>query len=317
MNGNEVGELVVAVLTYKRVDDIVELAPLLLDQANSLTTPARVVVVDNDPEASARDPIAALQLDGVTYVHESAAGIAHARNAALDAAGDAHLLVFIDDDERPEPNWLGALVDTYRSTRATGVAGVVAPAPGLVHDDWIERGEFFVRKRHRTGATQPAASTANLLIDLRQVQALGAPRFDLAFGMTGGSDTLFTRTLVQRGGTIVWCDESVVIDYIRAARVTRAWVLQRAFRSGNSWSRTSVALIASPAKRLATRSLLTAKGLARIGVGAARELFGRVTGNLRHQARGRRSIARGSGMALGAWGVVYNEYGKNHASRAA
>jgi succinoglycan biosynthesis protein ExoM len=313
----DVGEIVVAVLTYKRVDDIVELAPLLVEQVRSLPGAGRVIVVDNDPEAGARQPIATLGLPEVSYVHETAAGIAHARNAALDAAADAHLLVFVDDDERPQNGWLRALVDTYLTTGATAVAGVVSPAVGYVDDPWIAAGEFFVRQRHRTGDVLPAASTANLLLDLRQVAALGSPRFDVAFGMTGGSDTMFTRTLVRRGGTIVWCDEAVVVDHIRVARITRSWVLQRAFRSGNSWSRTLIALEQRTLTRSVLRPWLSAKGIARIIGGTARELFGRVTRNLRHEARGRRSIARGAGMALGAWGVVYDEYGNNRASRAA
>jgi succinoglycan biosynthesis protein ExoM len=315
MTGLERGELVLAVLTYKRVRDIVELLPLLVQQANSVMD-ARIIVIDNDPDESAREPVAALKLPEVTYLREAAKGIAHARNAALDAAEGAHLLVFIDDDERPEEGWLGALVNTYLATGATAVAGVVVPAPGAIDDPWIDAGEFFVRQRHVTGTELSAAATANLLLDLRQVRALGATRFDPAFGMTGGSDTMFTRTLVDRGGRIVWCDEAVVVDHIRSARVTRAWVAQRAFRAGNSWSRSSVALASHRPRRLLVRFSLTLEGLARISVGALREVFGWMTGGLRHRARGRRTVARGLGLTLGAWGVIYDEYGKNRASRS-
>ena len=109
-------------------------------------------------------------------------------------------------------------------------------------DPWIAAGGFFVRQRHRTGTEQGAASTANLLIDLEELQRLGGIRFDEEFGLTGGSDTMFTRTITGRGGRIVWCDEAVVTDHVRTERVTRQWVLQRHFRSGNSWSRISVRL---------------------------------------------------------------------------
>ena len=316
MTSGRPDDVVVAVLTYKRVDDIVELVPLILGQVEALGTPGRIVVVDNDPEQSARRPIQALGLRRVEYVHEPASGIANARNAALDAATDASILVFIDDDERPEAGWLSALVDIHRTTGATAVAGVVKPIDGLVDDPWIEAGGYFVRQRHRTGASMPASSTANLLLDLRQLTALEPLRFDLAFGMTGGSDVMFTRTLVQRGGTIVWCDEAVVIDHIRPERVTRAWVVQRAFRSGNVWSRTSVALTDGRASKLATRCTLTLNGGVRIVVGGLREGFGRVTRNLEHEAKGRKLLAKGVGMAVGAWGFVYNEYGTNPASRA-
>ena len=311
-----IGEVVIGVLTYKRVADIVALLPLLVEQAAQIPERTRVVVVDNDPDASAEEAITTLSLPEVTYRHEAAQGIAHGRNRVLDEANGAHLLAFLDDDERPCEGWLTELMATYRVERSAGVAGVVIPAPGLVDDPWIEAGGFFVRQRHATGQQLPAAGTANLLLDLRQVDALGGIRFDVDFGMTGGSDTMFTRALIRRGGRIVWCDESQVVDHIRVDRVTRAWVLQRAFRAGNSWSRTSVALQSNPLARLPIRLQLTARGCVRVVVGLGRSVLGLVTRNLRHQARGSRTVARGFGMTLGAWGFVYNEYGKNQASRA-
>ena len=51
------------------------------------------------------------------YVHEPAPGISAGRNRALDEAGDADLLSFIDDDEVPRPGWLSALIDTWLPTR--------------------------------------------------------------------------------------------------------------------------------------------------------------------------------------------------------
>ena len=302
--------LVLAVLTYRRNEDIVALAPELVAQAAAAGVPeATVLVVDNDPDGGAREAVLGLGLPTVRYVHEVQPGIAHARSRALEEAADADLLVFIDDDERPEPGWLAALLRCHRETGALGVAGVVLPAAELIGDPWIDAGGFFVRQRHVTGATLPAASTANLLLDLRQVRALGGDlRFDVRFGTTGGSDTLFTRTLVKRGGRIVWCDEAVVVDHIRTARLTRQWVLQRAFRSGNSWSRTESELAGGLLPGLALRGRLLGVGLARVAVGSVRAAFGRVTGSLRHQARGSRTAARGAGMAVGALGGVYEEY---------
>jgi succinoglycan biosynthesis protein ExoM len=56
------------------------------------------------------------------------------------------------------------------------------------------------------------------------------------------------------------------------------------------------------------RLRLTFVGVARIVLGTTRSGFGLVTRSLRHQARGSRTAARGTGMALGAWGRVYVEY---------
>jgi len=306
------GKLVIAVLTYKRTDDLPSLLPMLVAELRTIALQGSVLVVDNDAEASARETVTALALPGVRYVVEPQPGIAAARNRALDESPDDHLLVFIDDDERPEPGWLAAMVDCYLShDRPVAVAGSVVPDAGRVSDPWITAGEFFVRKRHATGTELDAASTANLLLDLTQVATLGGARFDEKFSLTGGSDTRFTRELTQRGGRIVWCDEAPVIDHIRVSRLTRGWVLQRHFRAGNSWSRTSVDLTPGLVARFALRIRLSVLGLARIVFGGLRSGFGKVTRSMRHRARGSRTVARGAGMFLGAWGATYDEYGRS------
>lgn len=300
--------VVVAVLTYRRPDDLPELLPHLVAHTGEIDGGGTVLVVDNDAGASAREVVEALALPRLRYVVEPTPGIAAARNRALDEAQGADLLVFIDDDERPEPGWLRRLVEAQHRSGAAAVAGAVVPDVGRIEDPWIRDGGFFVRQRHATGTEVSAASTANLLIDLRQLEALGSPRFDLEFGLSGGSDTMFTRDLVRRGGRIVWCDEAVVVDHIRSARLTRSWVLQRHFRAGNGWSRVEVKLTRPPLARLLLRLRLTLMGLARIVLGTLRSGYGKVARSYRHQARGSRTVARGVGMAAGAWGLNYVEY---------
>jgi hypothetical protein len=199
-------------------------------------------------------------------------------------------------------------VSTYRREGCAAVAGSVIPLLDVIDDPWISAGEFFVRKRHPSGMDVDAASTANLLLDLRQLDALGGIRFDERFSLTGGSDTLFTRTLTARGGRIVWCDEATVTDHIRVQRLTRQWVLQRHFRAGNSWARTSVDLAGAGPARWWTRLSIAGHGVARVVLGTLRTAYGVVTRSLRHQARGSRTVARGVGMLSGATGVVYVEY---------
>ncbi len=74
-------------------------------------------------------------------------------------------------------------------------------------DPWIKAGRFFDRRRLPSGTQIEVAATNNLLLDLRQVRAFGL-RFDEALGLSGGSDTLFTRELHGRGGVLVWCGRS-------------------------------------------------------------------------------------------------------------
>jgi succinoglycan biosynthesis protein ExoM len=304
--------LVVAVLTYRRPQDIAAVLPLLvaqLDDATDEVPQRRIVVVDNDPDAGAEDIVArvAARPAPITYAHEPVPGISAARNRALDEAREDDLLVFIDDDERPTEHWLRDLLRLRASTGATAVVGPVISRFDTEPDGFIRAGRFFDRRRLPTGTDIDVAATNNLLLDLRAIRGM-ALRFDEAAGTTGGEDTLFTRAIRAHGGRIVWCDEAIVHDIVPAARTTRRWVLLRALSSGNSWGLTSMRLAPDPAARLRTVAALHGSALTRLVGGGGRAVLGVALRSEAHRARGLRSAARGAGMLLGAWGVPYREY---------
>ncbi|MCW4385444.1 glycosyltransferase family 2 protein [Salinibacterium sp. SYSU T00001] len=305
MTVTDTHRIVIAVLTYQRPDDLAELLPELLTQAEESDENVRILVVDNDPAGSAASVCAPFAEQGVSYVLETTPGISAARNRALEEAGDDNLLVYIDDDERPAPQWLHHLVALYRAETPAGVVGPVVSRFAHEPDEFITAGRFFERRRLPTGTPVDVAATNNLLLDLRQTQGL---RFDADFGISGGSDTLFTRQLSQSGRRLLWCDEALVYDIVPPSRLTRGWVLNRAYRSGNSWSRTSIRLARTPVDRVTTRLHLTVQGVARLASGAVLRVAGAPT-RLRHlEARGLRRLSRGGGMLAGAWGHVYSEY---------
>ncbi|WP_237558560.1 glycosyltransferase family 2 protein [Cellulomonas carbonis] len=305
------GSVTVAVLTYRRPEDLTAVLPQLLDQLPDAL--AEVLVVDNDPDASGRPTVLAVPDARVRYVHEPVPGIAAARNRAL-AESSADVLVFIDDDERPSPGWLDALLRVHAAEGSAAVVGPVVSEFEVEPEPWIRDGGFFERRRPPTGAVVEAAATNNLLLDMRVVRRLGLT-FDERFGLTGGSDTLFTRRLTRAGERIVWCAEAPVVDVVPRQRLTRRWVLQKALRSGNSWSRTSLELADGPVERSGERVRLALRGAVRVGGGAARLVLGAVTRDRAHRARGARTLARGLGLASGAFGYVYVEY-RRTAARA-
>jgi glycosyltransferase involved in cell wall biosynthesis len=305
---NHLGRVSIVVLTYKRTDDLSELLPLLHAQIEGVNhDDFEILVVDNDPDASAR-PIVASDLSPRTrYVNEPSPGIAHARNRALDETSGSRLLIFIDDDERPLDAWLESMLSAYGASRPAGVTGPLYPEYEMPPDEWIVAGGFFVRKLYPEGYLMPAAGTGNLLLDLDQVGAAGL-RFDTRFGLTGGSDTLFTRKLIKSGGRIVWAAGAGLIDKVPGQRLSKRWVLRRFYRVGNTWSRSSVELADPGVRRFATRLRLTGLGAGRLCYGAVRTVFGSLSRSKKHQARGMRAVRRGLGMIAGAWGSAYEEY---------
>jgi succinoglycan biosynthesis protein ExoM len=299
----------IAVLTYQRPRELESGLPLILDQVGALDTDAlgELLVVDNDPAASARDVV--LAIGGVRYVVEPMPGIAAARNRAIDESAESDLLVFIDDDEQPTTRWLEPLIDTWRHTGAAAVMGrVVSEFDGEL-DPWVAAGEFFRRRSMPTGTEIRVAAAGNLLLDRAQVRDLGV-RFDERLGLASGEDSLFSHQLVRRGGRIAWCEESVAIDRVPSERMTRRWVLDRARSHGNVETVTNLLLATSPMDRVSVRVRSAVRGAARVAGGSTRYLYGVATGSLRHQARGLRTAHRGAGIAAGAAGHTVEEYAR-------
>jgi glycosyltransferase involved in cell wall biosynthesis len=300
--------ILLVALTFKRPDDLEAVLPLLDAQARSVDADVHVLIVDNDPAASAESVVADFARDRkVHYAHVPQPGIAAARNRALDESVGYDLLVFIDDDERPVDDWLAHLVATWTVYHSAAVVGPVISEYAIEPEDWISAGRFFDRRRLPTGTVIEIAATNNLLLDLRQLGKMDL-RFDERFGLSGGSDTLFTRQIHASGRTMVWCDEAIVIDVVPESRLTRQWVLQRAFRSGNTWIRTSLAMAPTSMGRLRVRIVLSARGAVRVGGGLALAGVGLASGSLSRRARGLRTVARGAGIISGALGSVYSEY---------
>lgn len=302
------GTVTIAIPTFRRPDGLARLLNALPPLIEEAPDGARigVLVVDNDPNGSA-ESTALLAGTPLRYVVEPRPGIAAARNRALDECSSADLLVFIDDDEVPRPGWLRSLLGTAHRYGAAAVMGRVISVFDESVDPWILASGTFHRPERPTGTGLGTAASGNLLLDLRQVRALGL-RFDESLGLSQGEDTLFSRQLVQRGGTIVWCNESQTEDFVVAARLTRSWARQRAFSSANSTVRTELALQPSRARHAALRMRFLAGGTARMAIGGARHVFGRLTGDIRHDARGTRLVHRGLGMMAGALGHVHEEY---------
>jgi hypothetical protein len=300
----------VAVPTFRRPHDLRTLLPLLLEHVRAASAAgyaADVLVLDNDPDRSAAAVVAAVDAPELRYVAEPTPGIAAVRNRALAESGHAALLAFIDDDERPEPGWLAALLDTWSATGAAAVSGVVLAEYAGELDPWIRAGDFFVRRRMPTGTPIDVAACGNLLLDLGQVRAFGL-RFESSLGLGGGEDTLFSRALARAGGRMVWCDESAAVDRVPADRMTRAWVLTRAWSHGNAAVLTELRLTTGTAARLRVRLAGVARGLLRTGGGGLRWCWGVLRRSDRHQARGLRAVLRGAGMVGGACGLVFEEY---------
>lgn len=300
--------LAIGVLTFRRP----ELLAVLLDELGQVIGDSSdlvvvsIIVVDNDPDASARS--LAETRPGVRYVVEPTPGIAAARQRCLTEAAGFDLLQFIDDDELPEPGWLDHMVQTWLGYgRPAAVAGSVLPKYAEPPDSWLLAGGFFDRRRPPTGTELPAAPAGNLMIDVAWVRRLGV-QFDHRLGLRGGEDTLFTSQLVSRGGRIVFCREAAVLDLVPPERATRQWVLRRAWHHGATATYLDLLQATTPMQRLQVRCRRVIGGGGRWLAGAAKAAWGTIRRAEAVQARGLRVRQRGAGMARAALGPVPQEY---------
>lgn len=273
-------------------------------------TSMRVIVVDNDPEASARPAVEAhvSPLGAVEYLHEPARGISTARNAAIAAARrwKADLICFLDDDEWPEPDWLTQYLGVLDATGADVVTGPVFSVFDEPPPDWVTEGGFFDRRRHAHLEEMNYATTSTVMIRL---SVLDDDPFDEEFGLSGGEDTHLFAELRAAGRSIVWCDTGHVHESIPATKVNASWILRREYRRGQTLSLS-----------LRRRDRSTWRVIRRIGNGALHVGAGiglTVIGAFRGKARAMIGIERmmfGVGMWTGLAGRRYAEYETTHGS---
>jgi GT2 family glycosyltransferase len=228
-----------------------------------------IVVVDNDPARSAEavcDEWSDRLPWPLRYRHEERRGVSHARNAAVAAAREAgaDLMAFIDDDEVPQPGWLSELLRVQARHGADVVAGPVLPVFEGEVPDWVKRGGFFEAPRLPTGTHKRDPGAGNVLIRMAVLGNMPEP-FDPRFTLTGGEDTHLFLRLAAAGAVMVWADEAVAHEWTPATRTRARWILQRVYRTANTWSACEREIDPSAG----AAAMRVAKGLARIGIGVA------------------------------------------------
>lgn len=259
--------LVICVPTYRRN---AELEELLADLQRQAVPPAdkvetRILVIDNNPEGDAEPVVRAstgqLRVD---YIHETQPGVTHVRNRALIASALDRFLVFIDDDELPDTDWLMTLWQRRENSGAAVVFGTVEARYEGAVPAWMAEGDFHSKRVLEDGPRDKPGGTDNCLIDLHVVRAQGL-RFDPALSLVGGEDTLFFGALLQAGETFADAAGARTFERIPEDRATLDWLRRR-------WRRTGLTDAMMIAKRrgggLWTVQAAYLEGLARIGAGS-------------------------------------------------
>lgn len=240
-------DISICICTFRRPELLDQLLAALTEQSCDALR-IEVVVVDNDPAHSAAPVLRDWQsrFPAPLHVrHESTPNIAQARNAAVHTA-QGEWVLFIDDDEAPDPDWIRHLVATQREYHADAVFAPVLPRYRDDTPAWIREGDFFNRRRFATGTviTTKDTRTGNVLIRRSKLMAVSSPNggpFDAAFGRTGAEDTMLFRDMLEHGAKFVWCDEATVSEEVPAQRANLNWLLRRSYRLGQTYVLSEIA----------------------------------------------------------------------------
>lgn len=271
-----------------------------------------IVVVDNDSQGSARRTCENARSHlpwPLRYIVEPTRGIAQARNAAVRAAVEgADFVAFIDDDEVPDPLWLDELLRVQRAFAADVVTGPVFPHFEEEAPVYVIRGHFFDPPQRTTGMLLDRAFTGNVLACshvFRNMPTL----FDERLGLIGGEDVLFFRRVALAGFKIVWASDARISEWVPNSRTSIAWILKRAFRTGNSGAICDRDLTDSTPRR----AWLCLRALGSIAKAILSTPRSAIIG--RHEVlESLQTVIRGLGYLAGAAGIRYEEYQTVHGS---
>jgi len=302
--------IAIGIITCRRPKSLVRLLQSLgrQDLSGCDDVRIRILVVDNDPAHVPKVLLADLALlvpFPVELLEEERQGIPIARQAVVNhlREGD-EALVFIDDDEAADEEWIKNLVQTWRSTGADIVTG---PQQAVLPDEapsWGQKsGAFNTWKTYRTGTEVEKAYTNNVLIR-REVFEQVQPAFDEDFRFTGSSDIHFFRQARAKGFRIVWCQEALVHEFVPASRMTFKWIMQRGFRSGSGDTISRLKLRRGVLPIL--QVLVLAAG--RLGAGLGSVSLGSLVSGWPQLIKGARRLASSVGTLAGLWNINHDEY---------
>jgi GT2 family glycosyltransferase len=177
----------------------------------------------------------------VRVVREETLGLSNARNRAIaDALGE--YVIFMDDDETADPDWLRAyerLVDAHRPDAFGGRQVVLFEdaRPPWLRDELLGFLGELNRADEIVPLTDPYTPFYGGNFGLRKEVCARVGGFDSMLGRkgadnTGGEEIDFYRRLLDAGFRVWWTPEAVIHHRIQAAKLDRRYFRDLHYRMG-------------------------------------------------------------------------------------
>ena len=224
--------------TFQRPGDLMHAVRSVFSQTILDITDCSLIIVDNDPEASARDAIETLRAEApssLTFIadHEPRAGVANARNRAIEHVS-TDLIAFLDDDQSAaDDKWLEKLYKLHKEIKPAVVFGpLVTVLPKGVTDHRPYFQKFFGRMDPSPrGFINRYHGGCNTLIDVSKLPKQ-RPLFDVRTNNSGGEDDFLFHLIKKDGGTFAWEPDAPVFERVPIRRAHFGYTLKRAMVYG-------------------------------------------------------------------------------------
>lgn len=226
----------VILCTANRADSLRQTIQALGRVAVPRDLSVELVVVNNASSDATPDVIASACLQNMVVrgVIEEQRGVSRARNRGI-VESSASVLVFVDDDVRPEPEWLTGMVDPLFSGRADAVEGAVVLAPHLQRPWMTSRHRAWLADTSGKDFSNPTDLIGANMSLSRHVFAR-IPMFDPELGPPSpygfGEESLLALMLRDAGYRIAGAERARVVHHFGEERLLRASWLESACRRG-------------------------------------------------------------------------------------
>jgi glucosyl-dolichyl phosphate glucuronosyltransferase len=238
--------LIAAICTNRSPDAVRPALAAVCEQA-AATPGATALLVTSGLDDRAHDAhAAAAERLGASAVR-APAGLSVARNRALEAAGDADLLAFVDDDAVPEAGWLTALAERWREAGAdvACIGGAILPHWERPPPAWLSErvntayslldlGEGVVELDPRRDRDAWGANLSFRAAPLREVGGFDPERGAWSGVPLFGDESAVQRRLAEHGYRILYAGDVRVAHRIGAERMRLGELWRRELYRGAS-----------------------------------------------------------------------------------
>lgn len=215
-----VARITLGVCTYKRPQMLIECLSSVAQLITPYETEVSVVIVDNEISQQTRDIVelyAAQSNHPMHYIAEPRRGIAHARNAIIEAAlaAKADWIVMLDDDQVVPPNWLQSMKIAQGRGNADVVKCSVRYEPQSARPLWV-----FPHDKFESSYGLPTSQTNGVMFRASLVKPAtrdgrdAGLRFDERFNLSSGEDRDFFRRAYEAGAYIIRTKDAVATEFV-------------------------------------------------------------------------------------------------------